>query len=94
MASTQHVTLVADVVTTVTLAYNFNRVEVLNRDGAAAVYFRTDGTAPVVGADGTHVLPAAIGALEVDDETANGGHTVVKLISAGTPQVSVRGLPD
>lgn len=65
------------------------RVEVLNVDGAAAVYFTTNGTDPTVGGDGCHVLPAAIGAVEVNDETA-GSTSVVKLISAGTPKVSVR----
>lgn len=67
------------------------RVEVLNVDGAAAVYFTTNGVDPTVGGDGCHVLPAAIGSVEVVDETA-GPTSVVKLISAGTPKVSVRGV--
>lgn len=90
-ASPQHVTLVADTVATLTFDSNFGRVEVLNVDGAAAVYFRTDGTAPTVAGAGSHVVPAAIGSVEVSDDTA-GQNTVVKLISAGTPKVSVRGL--
>jgi hypothetical protein len=65
------------------------RVEVLNVDGSAAVYFTTDGAVPVVRGDGCHVLPAAITALEVDDATP-GPTTVVKLISDGTPHVSIR----
>lgn len=65
------------------------RVEVLNVDGAAAVYFTTNGTDPAVGGDGCHVLPAAISAVEVNDETA-GGTSTVKLISSGTPKISVR----
>ncbi len=90
-ASPTHSTLVADTVTTVTFDTNFGRVEVLNVDGAAAVYFRVDGVAPTVAGTGSHVLPAAIGSLEVADGTS-GQATVVKLISAGTPKVSVRGL--
>lgn len=89
--SPQHATLVAGVVTTLTFDENYGRVEVLNVDGAAEVYFRTDNTNPTVGGTGCHVLPAAIGSIEVDDLTAGTG-TVVKLISAGTPKVSVRGL--
>ncbi len=98
-----HATLVADTVTTLTLdladpkaevlsyAATPARLEVLNVDGAAAVYFTIDGTTPTVGGNGCHVLPAAINSVELSDTTA-GSTTTVKLISAGTPRVSVRGL--
>lgn len=100
-----HATLVASTVTTLTLDLvdpvadlaSFEtpagpRVEVLNVDGAAEVYFTTDGTTePTVGGNGCHVLPAAIGAVEVADRTA-GATSVIKLISSGTPKVSVRAL--
>ncbi len=89
--SPQHATLVADTVATLTFDKNFARIEVLNVDGAAAIYFRSDGVAPTVAGTGCHVVPAAIGSVEVDDDTA-GQVSVVKLISAGTPKVSVRGL--
>ncbi|MEV5819292.1 hypothetical protein AB0L22_08965 [Micromonospora haikouensis] len=69
---------------------NFDRIEVLNRDGSAEVFFTTDGTDPAIAADGCHVLPAAIGAVEVADQTS-GTNSLVKLISAGSPAVSVRG---
>lgn len=88
--SPQHATLVADTVTTMTFDQDFTRIEVVNVDGADAVYFRVGATAPAVAATGSHVLPAAVGALEVDVHTA--GNTVVKLISAGTPKVSARGI--
>lgn len=91
MASTKHVTLVAATVTTVTLTVNAGRIEVVNVDGASAVYFTVDGTTPTVAGDNTHVLPAAICALEVQDETA-GVNSTIKLISVGTPKISVRGL--
>ncbi|MER7331674.1 MULTISPECIES: hypothetical protein [unclassified Micromonospora] len=89
--SPQHVTLAAGTVTTLTFDEDFAQVEVLNVDGAAAVYFRADGLNPTVGGVGSHVIPAVIGGLIVPPKTT--GNTVVKLISAGTPQVSVRGLP-
>ncbi|MFC3736526.1 hypothetical protein [Paractinoplanes deccanensis] len=65
------------------------RVGVINLSGAAEVYFTTDGSTPTVGGDGCHVLPAVVSALEVYDGTP-GPTSVVKLISAGTPRVSVR----
>jgi hypothetical protein len=104
VAVVQHVTLVAATVTTLTLVVaepagevlSFapaarTHVEVTSVDGAGVVYFTTDGTVPTIGGANCHVLPAAICSLEVLDETA-GATAVVKLISAGTPQVSVRGL--
>lgn len=90
MANPQHFTLVAATVKTFTLDADYGQVELTNVDGTAAVYFTTDGTAPAVAADGTEVLPAAIGRLTVKPRTQ--GATVVKAISAGTPKISVRGL--
>jgi hypothetical protein len=96
-----HATLVADTVTTLTLdlpnpvgdvrsfAQVKPRVGVINVTGTAEVYFTTDGSTPTVGGSGCHVLPATISALEVDDLTA-GSTSVIKLISSGTPKVSVR----
>lgn len=87
MADPQHVTLTANTVKTVTLAVDANKVNICNVDGAAEVYVTVDGTTPTVGGDGAWVLPAAIGDLEL--EVVGPGNTVVKLISAGTPRVSV-----
>lgn len=86
----QHATLVASTVATLTFDSDFGIAEVVNVDGAAAVYFTTDNSTPVVAATGSHVLPAAIGSVEVPSDMA--GPMVVKLISTGTPKVSVRGL--
>lgn len=88
--SPQHATLVAATVTTFTFDVDYNSVEVLNVDGAAAVYFTVDGTTPAVATTGSHVLPAAIGGLQIFPPT--GTVSVVKLISGGTPTVSVRGV--
>ncbi|MFI7073569.1 hypothetical protein [Micromonospora sediminicola] len=84
----QHYTLAANTEKTFTFDGNYGWVEVLNVDGAAAVYFTTDNTAATVGGDGCYVLPAAISSLEVRDATT--GNTVVRVKSAGTPTVSVR----
>jgi hypothetical protein len=97
-----HATLVANTVTTFTLdlpdpqgdAASFAtppkaRVGVISLSGTAEVYFTTNGVDPVVGSNGCHVLPAVISALEVNDETP-GPTSTVKLISTGTPKVSVR----
>jgi hypothetical protein len=97
-----HATLVADTVTTLTLDLvdprpdNLSfatparpRVGVLSVTGTAKIYFTTDGTTPTVGGNACHILPAVISALEVDDGTP-GPTSVIKLISSGTPEVSVR----
>jgi len=89
--SPQHVTLVASTVATVTFDEDFSHVEVINVDGVAAVYFRCDGTDPTTAGAGSDVVVAAVGAaLQVPVATA--GNTQVKLISVGTPKVSVRGV--
>lgn len=87
MADPQHATLVANTVKTMTLAVDANRVNICNVTGTAEVYVTVDGTTPSVGGDGSWVLPAAICDLEL--EVAGAGNTVVELISAGTPRVSV-----
>ena len=89
--SPQHATLTADTVETFTFDEDYGSVEVLNVDGAAAVYFRTDGVDPTVEGDGCNVLPAAIGGLVVTTPFGEWDGTV-KAISSGTPKVSVRGI--
>ena len=89
-ASPQHATLVANTVTTLTFDEDFPFVEVLAVDGAAAFYFTVDGSTPAVATTGSIAMPAAMGSVEVKVKTA--GVTVVKLKSAGTPKVSVRGI--
>lgn len=104
VAVVEHRTLVAATVTTVTLTLaepvgdllSFatpakGKVGVASVSGASRVYFTTDGSTPTVGGANCYVLPAALCELVVADETA-GGTAVVKLISSGTPDVSVRGV--
>ena len=88
----QHATLAAGIVTPLVFDQDFQRVEILNVDGAAAVYFKVGQSDPAVAATGSQVLPAAIGSVEVDVTTS--GPTEVRLISSGTPKVSVRGVVD
>ncbi|MFG1872142.1 hypothetical protein [Micromonospora arborensis] len=82
--------MVANTVATFNFDEDFAQVEVLNVDGKAAIYFRTDGQNPTVAGVGSQVIPAVIGGLIVTPKTS--GNTVIKLISTGTPQVSVRGI--
>ncbi len=89
MANPQHRTLTANTVATVTLDSGAQRVEILNVDGAAAVYVTVDRTDPTVAGDGCWVLPAAVGSLELKPRGAGDSIAVVKLISSGTPKVSV-----
>jgi hypothetical protein len=80
-------TLVASTVDTVTFTDDLDRVEVIS-DGAAALYFTTDGSTPTVsGAKCWPLLSGVANTLNVQVDTAGG--TVVKLISSGTPKYSV-----
>jgi hypothetical protein len=91
--SIQHYTLVANTAKTVTLDKDYAEVEVVNVDGAAAVYFTVDGATPTIAGDNTQVLPATIASLQVSSPRRSGvTTTVVRLISAGIPKVSVRGI--
>jgi len=85
----RHVTLVANTVSTVTLDADYDNVEVVSVDGTAAVYFTVNGATPTVAGNGTVVLPAAIGAVSLQPYGPE--LATIKLISAGTPKVAVRG---
>lgn len=86
-----HGTLVANVVTTVTLTRDFQRVAVLNRNGLAEISFTVDGATPTMLGDDTYVLPAAMAALEVAAPSSD-ATTVVKLISTAATTYSVEGV--
>lgn len=92
MPKSVHGQLTAVTVATVTLDGDFGSVEILNRDGTAEIYALIDSgsTNPTVGGNDTEVLPAAIGSVTLSSLTP--GATQVKLISAGTPKYSVKGV--
>lgn len=85
------VVLTPNVVETVTFSQQVIPVEVIS-DGTAAVYYTLDGTDPAVGADQCYELPA--GSPAVDTRTRgvldSSAPTVVKLISTGSPTISVQ----
>lgn len=60
-------------------------------NGVAAIYYTLDGSAPTIG--GTHTIEIPAGAVAVSVEVVPSfiprKQTVVKLISAGTPEYSV-----
>lgn len=90
-ASPQHVTLTANTVSTLNFDVDFNWVEITSLDGAAEIYVSLNGqTDPTVGGNGFHVIPAGVVSSSVFP-IFTGNVTQVRLISAGTPRVSVRG---
>lgn len=88
------VTLTASTVETVDLTGNGNKVMVTIIDAAAPVYFNVSTTGspaanPTIAGDEQDSLPNAVGAFRIVRGTASGATTRVKLISAGTPTVTV-----
>ncbi len=83
-----NITLVAGTVETTTFSEDLDEVTIVSLDGAAALYFTVDGRTPTVGGTSTRVMPAAIGAVSIDVPTA--GNSVVKVISSGTPTISIQ----
>ncbi len=92
----QHVTLVADTDTTVTLDANYTRVQVTMTANPALTYFNTRSAAisttggTLASLAGNHAMPAVLCSLNVADETST--TSVVHLRSVGTPTVTVLGL--
>lgn len=88
-------TLVASTPRTVELGRDYKGVEVLSIDGTAAIWITIGSVAnppktPAAFQADADVIPATISSVEIPSTIS--GNTVVKLFSAGTPQVSVRGL--
>ncbi|GAA4824475.1 hypothetical protein [Streptomyces ziwulingensis] len=81
------ITLEAGTVTTVHFPDDVTEIEILSHDGAAPIYFTVDATNPQVEGRASRVIPASISSAQVEPPTA--GPTVVKMISAGTPKISV-----
>jgi hypothetical protein len=85
-------TLEANVVSTITFAENIGQAACIT-DGTAPVVWTTDGTTPTNPPNGSsrngHRLPA-IAAVDVRDTNNTGaGFDVVKVLSSGTPTVTV-----
>jgi hypothetical protein len=97
VAFVRHLTLTANVVSTVTLtaADNFSTFEVLNRNGLGEVYISHDGTAnptnPTVGGNDFDVVVAAIGAA-LQLRRIGTGTATIDLISPANVDVTVRGI--
>ena len=94
MANPKYVTLVANTVSTLTLDDGFNRVEVFIDTASASsdnVYFTVDGSTPTAQTDGTNCVSGAKGSSCTVEERSAGAGPTVKLKSAGTPVVMVRG---
>lgn len=89
MAHIVHGTLTANQVATVSLDEPYELVEVLNRNGAGEIYFRLDGTDPVIGADDCYVVPATIWTTEAAGILT--APTTVLLISDAACTYSVTG---
>lgn len=100
MAFGNHQSLTAAAVATFTLTSTpYTTLELVNRSGAAEVFVTFDQSVPAVGAANTLVLPAQAGLArrftlaEVNalaGKYANqNGNLIVKVISSGTPTVSV-----
>lgn len=92
-ASPTTVTLAANVVTTVTLDGPYTAVRILQTRNPAPITVTTNGIAPTFlgNTDGHEVMPASAVAMDVQAADALSA-TVVKLISDGTPTVTIVGL--
>ena len=89
MAQSEHNTLTASTVATVTLdSGSYDTVLVTNRSGSNPLYVTVDGSVPTVAGDDTFVVPAAAGASKAFGWESTGAVTV-KIISAGAEDYSV-----
>ena len=82
-----NVQLAAGTVDTFSFADDVTQVAITNMTGTAAIYFTVDGTTPEVAGKKSRLVPAAIAQVEIEPTTS--GPTTVKVISSGTPTVSV-----
>lgn len=92
-ADPQHFTLLADTEKIFTLSQNCGTIRIVVYADPATIFFNTENIAvPAVASsqDGQQVIPAALAAVEVTDETS-GAVSIVRLRSAGTPTVMVTG---
>lgn len=81
------VQLTPNTVETFTFEAGYCTVEVLSHDGAAIIYMTSDGSTPVVRGPRSFALPAAMTSQTV--KSTDPKPTVIKLVSEGSPLVSV-----
>lgn len=79
--------LVANVEEKFTFATSLDEVEVTS-SGDDTAYFTVDGSAPEIDGDKSHRLPRVPSSRTVD--VPGDGPTVVRVISSGTPMISVQ----
>lgn len=86
MAHTKHVTLVATTVATVAIDDpGQDRVFVTNRHATLEAFASVDGSTPTVGGDDTFLIPA----MRTTQLYVPAGAASIKLISSGTPSITV-----
>lgn len=85
------VTLTAATVATVIVNGSYNSLDVINHTAGTVVWARGDGANPAIAADESWpVFPVPAGDTDVPTTTDAGGvTTTIKLISAGTPTVTI-----
>jgi hypothetical protein len=89
----KHLTLVANKVAEATITSANGVVEIVNRSGTAEIYFTIGGpselpVAPTIEGDDCLVVPEALASYVTTRAPAS---AVVKLVSTGSPKVSVIG---
>lgn len=87
MSKTVHSTLVANVVTTVTIDPSLGQITVTNRARTGEIYITLDGTTPAPGTDGTFVVLGERLFIQPSPGTA----TAVKLLATSALAYSVEG---
>jgi hypothetical protein len=84
------IALTPNTVETVTLLWGgVAPIEVIS-DGAASIYYTLNGDDPTVAGDNCYVIPAGVQAVDTRAHTWSTHPTVVKLISTGSPTISVQ----
>lgn len=90
-ANSQYATLVASTVTDVAVPAPNQTIRVVNL-GTTAAFATVDASTPTVAGSGTWPVPAGA-TVDIPVSKAPSGIVHVLLISSGTPQVGVLGLP-
>lgn len=95
MTTSKSGTLVANVVSTVTLSGDFSAVEVVNRNGLGEIWILVDSgaTDPTVAGDNHDLATAGTGAANIA-ASPTAGATQVKMISTAACTYYVRGVVD